>query len=184
MMLIWGRYFFGKTRVGVKRDYCNGCKSEVVAMQVRTFDMLHLFFIPLIPLGFVKRWYCTQCGLDPRVRFGVSSGVIKFALAAAGLVLALASYGIWSVTLGPDDPILLTYALRLVLPAGLAALIYYGFIRKPTRPSDPNNERLRMAVVPLDTNECYFCHTPLPKGFVHPVCTGCGVQTFTDVQVK
>ena len=30
----------------------------------RTFDVLHVFFIPFLPLGFWKRWLCAMCGAE------------------------------------------------------------------------------------------------------------------------
>jgi hypothetical protein len=176
MLVIHGYYRFGKKCVGVKKDYCNKCKGESVVSQMRTLDVLHIYFIPLIPIGFVKRWECSLCGKDPRVWYKVRSGIMTFFYAVVALMLAVFTVGLW---FGPPDiSVSALYCLRLGLPAALVALIYFAFIRQLSR-VDPEQAR-RLAVTPLDRASCIMCSTPLPQNEQHPRCLTCGVRTYTD----
>lgn len=47
-----------------RNDYCLARGEERRAVQVRTFDVGHIFWIPILPAGFWKRWVCTVCGKD------------------------------------------------------------------------------------------------------------------------
>ena len=73
MFVIYGFYRFGQKRVGYRNDFCLTCKSESLAEQWRSFNCGHLFFVPLIPFGFVNRWLCPVCKNDPHIRFGSRS---------------------------------------------------------------------------------------------------------------
>lgn len=56
MLIVWGTHNFAKKLVGARRDFCNCCEHEVLTEQWQSFDMFHLYFIPLIPLGNRRRW--------------------------------------------------------------------------------------------------------------------------------
>ena len=63
----------------------------MLAKQWRFFIVEHLFWIPLIPLGFQKEWRCERCGQDPRKRDLGSVYIIVIALIVCllGFVLFL-----------------------------------------------------------------------------------------------
>jgi hypothetical protein len=52
-------------RVAFRNDYCMACNAPRRAVQIRTLDVIHLYFIPLLPLGLWKRWCCCTCGMNP-----------------------------------------------------------------------------------------------------------------------
>ena len=51
MILIHGVYHWRPTPVAFRNDYCIPCRAERTSIQVRTIDVLHLFWVPLLPLG-------------------------------------------------------------------------------------------------------------------------------------
>ncbi len=65
MILIYGTYRFGKKVVEEKEVYCKTCEEESLAKKESSFKMIHMFFLPLIPLGRDETWSCGKCGNDP-----------------------------------------------------------------------------------------------------------------------
>src|SRR5262249_52837112 len=61
MLAVHGTYRFGEKRTAFRNDFCANCRLPCRAIQLRTFDVHHIFWLPLIPLGFKKRWFCTRC---------------------------------------------------------------------------------------------------------------------------
>ena len=55
MLVIHGVYRWGRKLVAYRNDYCLSCAAPRLAFQHRTFDVLHAFWIPLIPIGLWKR---------------------------------------------------------------------------------------------------------------------------------
>jgi len=67
LFIVYGVYRWKAKRVAFRNDYCLVCGEARRAVQVRTFDVGHIFWIPILPAGFWKRWVCTVCGQDPHV---------------------------------------------------------------------------------------------------------------------
>ncbi|HKV63349.1 MAG TPA: hypothetical protein VJO16_15665 [Candidatus Acidoferrum sp.] len=65
MIIVYGVYRWMAKRVAFRNDYCLACGEPRRAVQVRTFDVGHIFWIPILPAGFWKRWVCTVWGCDP-----------------------------------------------------------------------------------------------------------------------
>jgi hypothetical protein len=166
MLIIHGTYHWSPKRVAFRNDFCLTCEAPRRAVQLRTFDVLHLFWIPVLPLGFWKRWFCASCGQQPsfnqRTRFGFK---------VAGLViLILMSFAFWLTPIEPGDEILF-WAFRLGAPvAAIATLIH---LRRANR--DPSySERLRSIPAASDT-VCPFCDVSL-VAMPDWSCPGCGVR--------
>lgn len=64
MFLIFGTHFFGLRNYAYKFMYCNHCKMPRLFIQTRAFAWGHIFWIPLIPLGYKYNWYCASCAKD------------------------------------------------------------------------------------------------------------------------
>lgn len=60
-----------------RRDYCCTCEGEQLSIQWRSFVLLHLYFIPLLPLGFWREWRCKQCGQDPAFRENTWARILR-----------------------------------------------------------------------------------------------------------
>ncbi len=65
MIVIWGRYRFFAKHVAFRNDFCLRCGEETIALAERTFDVLHFFWLPFLPVGFWRRWFCSECGYKP-----------------------------------------------------------------------------------------------------------------------
>jgi hypothetical protein len=80
MEIVVGRYRFAQRVLAFRRDFCLSCDSERVAYLVRSFDALHLYWVPLVPLGFLKRWTCATCKNPPHRRVKTSKPMKVFGL--------------------------------------------------------------------------------------------------------
>jgi hypothetical protein len=123
MLLIHGVYHLRPKRVAFRNDYCNTCGLPRRAEQIRTFDTLHLFWIPIIPLGFKKRWMCTFCGRETNFSTKTRRG-FKW----AGLfVLLILSVFAWAGPL-PSDFVAGGWVIRIGAPVG-AILVLVHLLR-------------------------------------------------------
>jgi hypothetical protein len=60
-MLIFGWKQAGVTKIGYKHDFCESCKCPAVIDEWKWFIWGYLFGIPLLPLGYIHTWICSQC---------------------------------------------------------------------------------------------------------------------------
>lgn len=67
MLIVRGAYHFRPQRVAFRDDYCLSCQAPCRAIAVRTFDVGHVFWIPILPVGFWRHWTCSVCGRNPHV---------------------------------------------------------------------------------------------------------------------
>ena len=67
MLLVHGAYHFWPKRVAFRNDYCVTCDGPRRAIAVRTFDVGHVFWIPILPVGFWRHWVCSACKRNPHV---------------------------------------------------------------------------------------------------------------------
>lgn len=85
---IMGVYRFRPRIVGFRNDFCLSCRSQRRGIQVRTFNVVALKAIPLIPVGFWKHWQCASCARDPgynprsRRTFAITLALLGAAFAA------------------------------------------------------------------------------------------------------
>jgi hypothetical protein len=166
MFIFHGLYRFRRKRVAFRNDYCLFCAQPRRSVQVRSFLAWHLFWIPVIPLGFHNRWLCTVCGRDPHVHPGTRRG-FKW----AGLVVLLIfSVGIWTVTLTPDD-LIMGWVFRVGAPTG-ALLTLRHLLRTSGDPS--LNEKLA-AIPPASDTACPFCNSNLLVLSSESSCPTCGI---------
>jgi hypothetical protein len=98
LLIVYGVYRWKAKRVAFRNDYCLACGEARRAVQVRTFDVGHIFWIPILPAGFWKRWVCTVCGRDPHVTTKTRRG-FKW---AALVVLVLVAFIFWADSPEPD----------------------------------------------------------------------------------
>jgi hypothetical protein len=123
MLILHGVYSFRPRIVAYRNDFCLSCTAPRVAYQIRTFDVLHIFFVPLIPLGFLRRWHCAVCTNDPHVHPGTRKG-FKW---AGVVVLALVAIVVWAV---PDRDAI-TWTIRVVSPVAFDAALWHTLKSKP-----------------------------------------------------
>ncbi len=165
MLVIHGAYHFWPKRVAFRNDYCLGCQAPRRSIAVRTFDVGHIYWIPILPVGFWKHWKCSMCGRDPHV-----SGKTRRPFLWAGLVCLVAlSLLIWTVP--PESDMTFLWVLRLVVPAGAIALL----LRLLLVPKEPSLKQRLAGIPPATDSACPFCSTSLfPDHSGRWACPACG----------
>lgn len=167
MLILQGTYHWFPRPVAFRRDYCRRCDAETTSVLIRTLDVIHVFWIPVLPIGRWSRWFCSTCGQRPHEAVETRRG---FKIAAA-VVLALMIVAVW-IGVSPGDvdaPTLWT--LRLGLPAVLALTIW-AILRTP--PGSSFKERLS-EIRPHAGPECLLCGGVLEVG-VQERCGTCGAK--------
>jgi hypothetical protein len=170
-MLIHGTYHWQPTRIAFRADYCRSCQGSRLSVLIRTIDVLHIFWIPILPLGMWSRWFCTSCGQRPHQSTRTRRG---FKVAGA-IALALYSAVFWMSRPDADDRIV--WLLRIVFPL-LTFLLIASALRQPLEP-DLQAQLAGVAefqgwICPLCGGElikvpnlhctrCHADHRPLPR---------------------
>ena len=171
VLIIHGTYHWKPRRIAFRNDYCRKCEAERTSVLVRTIDVVHLFWIPILPLGVWSRWFCRHCGGRPHQAARTSRG---FKIAGAA-ILALGSIGIWSpmpaATGGDSSDVAILWALRLGLPLLTVLAIRWAVRHRP----EPDFKRRLEQVRPFEGWQCPLCGgqlTSLPQGH----CLNCGAE--------
>jgi hypothetical protein len=168
MFIIHGVYHFWPKRVAFRNDYCLSCRNTCRSLAIRTFDVGHIFWIPILPVGAWKHWKCASCGNDPHVSPGT-----RRSFKWAGLVLLMIfAIAFWIEPLDPPDE-WISWIFRVGAPVG-AALLLAHLLRSPKETSLRQGLRL---VAPANDTICPFCAAPLLAG-ERWSCPGCGVVRY------
>ncbi len=168
MFLIHGSYHFWPKRVGFRNDYCLSCQGPRRAIAIRTLDVGHIFWVPLIPVGRWTHWACTACRRDPH-----RSPKARRSFKWIGLVcLLILSAMFWTVPIDQSVSVL-GWLLRVGPLAGAAALLYQLL----GTPKDPSLKERLAAIPPASDTVCPFCGTPLLAG-ERWSCPACGAKRY------
>jgi len=169
MLLIHGRYHWARTVLAFRNDYCLTCRAPRMAFLHRTFDVFHLFWIPILPLGFWQRWHCGVCGADPHRP--VSTRVAFRWLGVA--LLALFAVVTWAPDVARDIP---DPMLRLALRLGMAAVVpIAAWFAARSAPPEDLREKLRGITANRD-GTCPRCGTTLTVASPWYRCGKCGLE--------
>lgn len=161
MLIIHGRYRWQRKIIAFRNDFCRNCAAPRMALQHRTFDVFHLFWIPILPLGHWSRWHCRSCGyLTHEVTR--TRAFFRWALTAV-----LAPIGLVGWLLSPsgrtDDDIVM-WIMRIG-GVGLTALAARWALRSRAEPRFDDEVR---RIPPNTDTQCPLCHVPLielPEGW-------------------
>ena len=167
MLILRGAYHLWPKRVAFRNDYCLACKAPRRSVAVRTFDVGHLFGIPLIPVGFWRHWTCTVCGRNPHAR-----SRIKLRITSSALYLLLGlSVAFWIIPVDPSFEIG-TRVCRIAAPLGVLLLL----ARLLRALKQPSLRKQLAAIPPAADTACPFCAAPLVTGTEERwSCPTCGV---------
>jgi len=166
LFIVYGVYHWRAKRVAFRNDYCAACGEARRAVQVRTFDVGHIFWIPILPVGFWKRWVCTVCGRDPHVSTKTRRG-FKW---AGVFILLLFAVVFWIVPVEPDSAAIF-WGLRFAAPVG-AMLTLVHLLRTKKEPT----LKARLARIPPAADTvCPFCGAQLLMLASQCSCPVCGV---------
>ena|ERR1041385_264574 len=163
MPLLAGVYRFNPKIVGFRSDFCLSCDVPRLAYRIRTLAVLHFFFIPLLPLGYWKRWQCVRCGQHPHAQPNLRK-VWQWAIVA---ILTFVVVGAWLI---PTEGELSVWFSRLAIPPLLIFLLRYAWKSK----SDVRLKDKLQNVLP-DQAGCPICgHSLVLKDGWR--CPGCGIK--------
>jgi hypothetical protein len=169
MLIVAGAYHFWPKRVAFRNDYCLSCQAPRRSIAVRTFDVGHLYWIPILPVGFWRHWKCNVCNRDPHV----NPKTRRSFLWAGLLCLVAVSVAFWDPSVA--DLGAGVWIPRIGAPAAAIALFIY-LLRAPRATS--LRERLA-AIPPAADAVCPFCSTPLLSGTgARWSCPGCGAERY------
>jgi hypothetical protein len=166
MIIVHGIYHFRPKRIAFRNDYCLSCVQPCRSVQIRTFDAAHVFWIPVLPLGFWKRWICTACGRQPDV-----STKTRRPFKWAGLFVLLSFSVLFWAAPPPPDFLVGGLVMRIGAPLG-AILLLVHLLRTSKSPS--REERLK-AIPPATDTLCPFCGTHLLILASQCSCPVCGI---------
>jgi len=167
MILIHGVYRFRPRTTAFRNDFCARCKAPRTAIRVTRVDVLHVFWVPLLPLGRHGRWFCSVCGQRPDVPRTARRPVKLL----AAVVLAALAFVAWIVPLRdpPDsEELVAAWAMRLAFSAAFIATL-----RWIAAGSDDVERRKQLKSLPPNRAvECPRCHVALESGprWRCPVC--------------
>ena len=167
MIIVHGVYRFAPKRLAFRNDFCLTCKTARIAVQVRSFYVAHLYWIPLLPLGFWKKWVCSVCGSDPH-RIVQTRRFFKILLV---IFLMLAAAPLWFVT-PTADQLVIIWGVRFGTLAAVCGALWWATRGHRAAPS--LREGLAM-VAPYAARTCPFCGGHL---FDNPRwhCPACGLE--------
>ncbi len=175
MFVIYGWYKWGRKFVGYKKDLCHRCKIKTIWHRMRFFPVVHIFWVPLIPLGMYKEWICDQCRQSPKTSFSMV-GVI--ALGVAGAVFSFISLFALSAGFKGDRESLQIGAIMFCI-----SLVFWGGMILAVRHSNKQKLLRQAAFEKEDSmlNEpCLYCNGEIQRQY-KPVCIDCGARVYETI---
>lgn len=172
MLLHWGLYHFDRRNVGYRNDYCRRCAAPRLAIRRRSFDVLHVWWLPLIPLGYWKRWRCEVCDSNPHERT-----TTRPALRWVGtLIVLLLVVAAWMLDIDPADreDFWFAWVMRVGGPIGFLLALRASL----WPPREPDFERSLAAVTPNQEPNCPLCKGPVAPALPRWRCTRCRAERF------
>lgn len=166
-MILHGICHFGNKRVACRNDYCTVCEAPTFAEGRRSLVMLHVFFVPLIPLGLKVRWFCTACRQETDVKRPSRTGML-----IAGILFGffMMFVGVMTLILNQEPKGWAVIGMGLVTAGALIWL--------KQRQDYHAYEIAKRDIVPLSTDFCPYCRDPLLAGTT-PRCYSCDVKIVT-----
>ncbi|MCW3060946.1 MAG: hypothetical protein JWQ02_2767 [Capsulimonas sp.] len=166
MYLIHGQYRWKKQRIAYRGDYCLTCEGPRLAEQIRSFDVGHLYFIPILPLGYRNHWHCSACGNDPHARTRTSKALL---VVLAVVIVLFSALGWLSGPFIPVQDAAAIWAIRLI-PLAISAAIVVWVVKTPPI---LGLKELLQTVPPTPVDQCLYCQGALDRdGF----CANCKMR--------
>lgn len=159
---------FRPRNVAFRNDYCLSCDEPRLAVCVRTFDVVGAGILPVLPLGFIDRWYCTTCkqltNRSSRIRYGHKAAAVA---ALTGITLA---FWLTPVDAFPDAAVFLWQGRIATIP-----LLAWAYHRLRQEPREPGYAERLAEVAPYLSSTCPICGTPL-NNIPNWHCPSCGLE--------
>jgi len=135
----------------------------------RSIIFLHIYWIPILPIGTSVRWFCRQCGLEIDARRPSRPSILIGGVMFAVFMTLIGSTMLGNLETRPAGIVAL--ALGPVLAGALSVMIRQQCYRDYAAAVN--------AVVPLDGRQCPVCGDPLLAG-TKPRCYSCKVDIITE----
>ena len=166
--MLHGTYHFGGKRVACRNAYCTNCRNPRFAEGLRSLVVLHIFFIPLLPVATTVRWFCSTCRKEIDI-FRPSRPWILIAGVFFGLLMTFV--GVMILINSPDkEGALGCIILGLLMVVGLVYMIRKQSYRDYVSAQD--------AVPPLQGDHCPYCEALVLQA-EKPHCHACRVDIIT-----
>jgi len=167
MILISGNYRWFGRRVAFREDFCRSCRAPTVSFGERSFNVRHVYWIPVLPLWFTTHWICERC----KSRSHKRASAALWLRILCGTFAAAIAFGAWSDTpeAGEVDAV---WVLRFLSLGGLVAsgLWIWRYEREP-----PLKAGLSV-IERRKWKECPLCNAPLRLVKDISTCTACGAE--------
>lgn len=167
-MLFHGTYRFGRKLIACRNAYCTGCDAPCFAEGWKSWLVLHVFWIPLIPIGTDTKWFCGKCRKEVD-----SHRPSRPLILIAGMLCGFFFFGMGTfapVQKGEERVGIYIATFGLVMIMGTFWLLRRQDYRRYSQRS--------LAVVPLTGDRCPYCNEPLFAN-VKPRCHSCRIQVIT-----
>jgi len=140
------------------------CDATRLALQIRSLKTIHIYSVPILPLGFWRDWHCQACDEDSHRK----PGTRKSRRWAAIFFIAMIAGVAWLDTEETGMPI---WALRIAATLTAIALAFLTIRNAPDAHLKAQLER----VIPADEKVCGLCRGILIQG-ERWRCSQCGVE--------
>jgi hypothetical protein len=169
-MFVHGLYHLRERRAACRNDHCMTCGAARFFLGMRSIRFYHVFFIPLLPVGWRMRYLCTICGADRKARRPSHPLVLWFGVFAGGVI---AFVGLMMLLSGEE-----VFASWMIFGIGAVFFAVIGFMVRRSE------HREFMAAVksvePLPCDSCPLCHQVLAPS-IKPQCHGCRITIITTI---
>ena len=166
--MLHGTYHFGRRRVACRNAYCTTCRAPRFAEGFKSLVVLHIGFIPILPIAITTRWFCSICHKEVNAR-RPSRPWILVAGVAFGLFMALAGVIVLVQGHRKESP------WPCIVPGSLIVAVLVYMLRKQDYAGYVVGREL---VTPLSADWCPYCKSPLPPAET-PRCPSCKVNILT-----
>lgn len=167
MIVLYGTRYVRPKIVAYRNDYCVSCDSPQRAHRIRRLKVLHLFFIPVLPLALVRHWRCSVCDKHPHWR--PQRNRVKWVIT---FLLAMFTATAWiSSSTETGNSVLGMWLLRIGLSIAFVLMFWYAL---SSQYDFQLTEKLATVEAAQETT-CPFCNSPfvMDQGWR---CSGCGVK--------
>jgi hypothetical protein len=150
------------------------CEQQVRADRMRAFVVLHVQFIPLVPLGFWKHWQCSSCGRPPSCPPTARTSILALGAVVFGLFGLFGLLSLW-VGLTVDK---VETAVMLAIGTGFCGASAGLSLWCVQRNLAPSYAEKFADVAASDATTCPGCGAELEMSPVDDTmeCVVCGIQ--------
>ena len=185
MIFLHGHYKFFRRRAAVRHVWCTVCKQPRLAVGHRSLLVIHLFWIPVLPVARVTDWSCASCGNNPKANLTARPSAMRRTLVLAGVLLVAGLWVLAETFLNRRDPLGGSdTSVADGFAGGVTLLIMggiFGFMarRQLRRTAELGFDDGKTEVAPLSGDSCPLCGD-LMLTRDNPRCERCQV----DIQTR